>query len=308
MKIHLRSATRTFLGSILFAAATLSVTMAARADFYVSVSAPPPPIPVYDEQPIIPGDGYIWTPGYWAWDSYDYYWVPGAWVPAPFVGALWTPGYWGWQEGLYTWRSGYWGHHVGFYGGIDYGCGYTGYGYHGGYWNRGAFVYNRAVNNVNVSYIRNAYSAPVARGAGTARVSYYGGVSGAGGAGGMGARMGAQDRKLPQDLRSSQMPARPHDIQAAVGATPQQPQRSFVDASRERFQPSRAYQPITRQAPTSLQAQGGIPTLARLQPALRSQVAVHEQNLGYHSMQGPSQGAVRTPAPQARGAAPEWQR
>jgi len=29
----------------------------------VSVNVPPPELPVYD-QPPIPGDGYIWTPGY----------------------------------------------------------------------------------------------------------------------------------------------------------------------------------------------------------------------------------------------------
>jgi len=45
--------------------------------------------------PFGPGDGYIWTPGYWAWDG-EYYWVPGTWVLAPEAGYLWTPGYWGW--------------------------------------------------------------------------------------------------------------------------------------------------------------------------------------------------------------------
>ena len=34
----------------------------------ISVDIAPPPLPVYD-QPPIPGDGYIWTPGYWAWDD-----------------------------------------------------------------------------------------------------------------------------------------------------------------------------------------------------------------------------------------------
>ena len=30
------------------------------------------------------GEGYIWTPGYWAYDYdyQDYYWVPGTWVEA----------------------------------------------------------------------------------------------------------------------------------------------------------------------------------------------------------------------------------
>ena len=34
--------------------------------------------------------GLMWMPGYWAYDydAQSYYWVPGAWVPAPFQGAL----------------------------------------------------------------------------------------------------------------------------------------------------------------------------------------------------------------------------
>ena len=44
--------------------------------------------------------------------------------------------------------DGYWAPEVGFYGGIDYGFGYTGYGYEGGYWNDRAFFYNTAVNNI----------------------------------------------------------------------------------------------------------------------------------------------------------------
>ena len=36
---------------------------------------PPPPLPDY-EQPQAPGDGYMWTPGYWAYGQDGYYWVP----------------------------------------------------------------------------------------------------------------------------------------------------------------------------------------------------------------------------------------
>ena len=43
---------------------------------------PPPPLPNYT-QPPPPADGYIWTPGYWAWGPAGYYWVPGAWVSRP---------------------------------------------------------------------------------------------------------------------------------------------------------------------------------------------------------------------------------
>jgi murein DD-endopeptidase MepM/ murein hydrolase activator NlpD len=70
------------------------------------------------EQPICPADGYIRTPGYWAWDSDvgDYYWVPGTWVMAPEAGYFWTPGWWGWGGSVFIFHPGYWGPRVGFYG------------------------------------------------------------------------------------------------------------------------------------------------------------------------------------------------
>lgn len=143
----------------------------------VSVGVPPPPLPVY-EQPPIPGSGYIWTPGYWAWDGDDYYWVPGTWVVAPFYGALWTPGYWGWDGALYAFHPGYWGYHVGFYGGINYGCGYGGEGYEGGYWGHGGFNYNRTVNHINNVNITNVYNKTVINNVNVNHISYNGGRGG----------------------------------------------------------------------------------------------------------------------------------
>jgi len=126
----------------------------------ISVRFGPPPLPVY-AQPICPGSGYIWTPGYWAWnDMAGYYWVPGTWVFAP-VGMLWTPGYWGWGGGFYVWHPGYWGPHVGFYGGINYGYGYPGAGFYGGEWRHGGFYYNRSVTNVSVTNVTNVYNRTV---------------------------------------------------------------------------------------------------------------------------------------------------
>src|SRR3974390_144472 len=122
----------------------------ARAGVFISITVAPPVLPVY-VQPPVPGPGYMWTPGYWAWDedAGDYYWVPGAWVLAPEPGLLWTPGYWGWDDnGIYVWHAGYWGPHVGFYGGINYGFGYTGVGFVGGAWHGSVYSYNTAVTNV----------------------------------------------------------------------------------------------------------------------------------------------------------------
>jgi hypothetical protein len=141
----------------------------------ISVRFGPPAIPVY-AQPICPGPGYFWTPGYWAWsDEGGYYWVPGTWVVAP-VGLLWTPGYWGWGGGFYHWYPGYWGPHVGFYGGVNYGFGYGGVGFAGGEWRGRDFYYNRSVTNVSVTNVTNVYNRTVV--VNNSRVSYNGGEGG----------------------------------------------------------------------------------------------------------------------------------
>jgi hypothetical protein len=168
---------------------TAALTLAPAASFagvFVSVNIAPPALPVYT-QPLCPGDGYLWTPGYWAWGPEGYYWVPGVWVQPPTVGVLWTPGYWGWSSGAYIFHAGYWGPHVGFYGGVNYGFGYGGVGYEGGYWNHGAFAYNRSVNNINVVNVHNVYTKTVVVNNNYSRVSFNGG------AGGIQARASAQE-------------------------------------------------------------------------------------------------------------------
>ena len=159
-----------------FALFLLAVSTAAFAQIGIYVSFGPPAIPVYD-QPICPGDGYIWIPGYWAWDGYEYYWVPGTWVLPPAVGFLWTPGYWEWGVNGFFFHEGYWGPHVGWYGGINYGFGYFGHGYEGGHWDGGRFFYNRVVNNVDLHVIHNVYeNREFYRN--TNRVGYNGGAGG----------------------------------------------------------------------------------------------------------------------------------
>ncbi len=165
--------------SLLFALLLLAMSAASFAQIGISISFAPPELPVY-EQPLCPGDGYLWTPGYWAYadDFGDYYWVPGTWVMAPEVGFLWTPAYWGWGGNGYVFYDGYWGEHVGFYGGISYGYGYYGEGYEGGRWDNGHFFYNRSVNNVNVTVIHNVYNTTVVNSTTVNRVSYNGGTGG----------------------------------------------------------------------------------------------------------------------------------
>jgi hypothetical protein len=140
----------------LLATLLMAVPASSFAGVIVSITVAPPALPVYT-QPICPGDGYIWTPGYWAYGPEGYYWVPGTWVVAPRAGFLWTPGYWGFAGGIYGWHGGYWGSHIGFYGGVNYGFGYGGVGFAGGRWEGGHFAYNSAVSNVNTTVIHNTY-------------------------------------------------------------------------------------------------------------------------------------------------------
>ena len=164
-----------FLGACLYA---VIPTAHAQVSIGFSINFEPPPLPVY-EQPPIPAAGYLWTPGYWAWNEEigDYYWVPGTWVLPPESGLLWTPGYWAWNDGAYVFYDGYWGPEIGFYGGVNYGFGYTGFGYEGGYWSSGAFFYNTSVNNISNTTITNVYNQTVVVN-NTSNVSYNGGAGG----------------------------------------------------------------------------------------------------------------------------------
>jgi hypothetical protein len=176
----------------------------------VSVNIAPPELPVY-VQPPIPADGYMWTPGYWAWDPdiQDYYWVPGTWIEPPQVGFLWTPGYWGWVNGAYVWNAGYWGQHIGFYGGVNYG--YGGHGYDGGYWQDGHLFYNREVVNVGSAHITNVYNKTVINNVSVTRVSYNGG------SGGVSARPSAEESAATHEHHAELTSAQRQHVQAARG-------------------------------------------------------------------------------------------
>jgi hypothetical protein len=144
----------------------------------IGVALAPPAMPVY-AQPASYRPNSIWTPAYWAWGSGRYRWVAGSWVVAPAAGQLYTPGYWGYRSSRYYWHGGYWGRTVGFYGGINYGHGYSGTGYVGGRWSGNAFRYNTAVSNVNRTVIHNTYvDKTVVYHNGYNHVSYNGGKGG----------------------------------------------------------------------------------------------------------------------------------
>ncbi len=180
----------------------------AQADIVLTASSAPPPLPVY-LQPPIPGPGYMWIPGYWAWDGREWYWMPGYWALPPEADLYWTPGYWAWDDtdDDYAFNAGYWGPTVGFYGGIDYGYGYTGEGYHGGYWNHHRFFYKRAVNNLGGARIANVLNRPVP--------AQPGGVAFNGGHGGTTIRPSPQQIALARGRRVSPTAAQMQHVREA---------------------------------------------------------------------------------------------
>jgi len=191
-----------FVRCMLLALVFFVIPASSFAGVFVSVTIAPPVLPVYT-QPPCPGDGYIWTPGYWAYGPEGYYWVPGTWATPPAVGLLWTPGYWGWGSGVYVWHAGYWGPHIGFYGGVNYGFGYFGNGYEGGYWRDRHFYYNRSVNNVHITNV-HIYNKTVINNVTVNRVSYNGGR------GGIGARP-THDQERAEREHHFEMTERQHD-------------------------------------------------------------------------------------------------
>src|SRR5579871_2655601 len=187
----------------------LTLSAGSFAQIGVSITIAPPALPVY-EQPPCPEDGYLWTPGYWAWGDDGYFWVPGTWVLAPQPGFLWTPGYWGWGGAAFIWHEGYWGPTVGFYGGVVYGFGYFGSGFEGGRWDHDHFYYNRSVTNVNVTNIHNVYNTTVINNTTTVnRISYNGGN------GGINARPRPEEEAAARERHIPPVPVQAQHVQAA---------------------------------------------------------------------------------------------
>ncbi len=254
----------------------------------ISVRIGPPALPVY-AQPICPGPGYIWTPGYWAWNDDDgYYWVPGTWVMAP-VGMLWTPGYWGWGGGFYMWHPGYWGPHVGFYGGINYGFGYTGVGFYGGEWRGDRFYYNRSVTNVSVTNVTNVYNRTVI--VNENHVAYNGGT------GGVQMRPTPQQESYARQVHTAELPAQREHEHAAM-----QNRDNFARVNQGRPAIAATARPgdFSRRAVVPARAAGGqyrAPVMSPRQARVTSNAPVNRgnpnaggRNEGYRPFTPPSRG------------------
>ena len=69
---------KNLLIGLLVSAGAILMPVTSHADSRVSVGItigpPPPPMVV---QPVAPAPGYVWAPGYYGWNGYQYIWVSG---------------------------------------------------------------------------------------------------------------------------------------------------------------------------------------------------------------------------------------
>jgi hypothetical protein len=292
----------------------------AQVSIGISVAVAPPELPVY-EQPPIPGYGYVWTPGYWAYGPDDYYWVPGTWVLPPTIGFLWTPPWWGWSNGFYIWHAGYWGPHVGFYGGINYGFGYFGSGYEGGYWDHRRFYYNREINNFGDRRIQYVYSRPPTHRGFENRVAFNGGTGGITAKESAQERAAARERHLqPTSLQTQHIraagadPSFRHSVNngtpaitatskpamfrpAAAGAATGQPAGSTTLGGQSKGRQFKTVPGIQGGQPQGVQ--GGQPK--NLQGVQGGQVKTRKQTLSPTTLGGPPKGTTQTVKPTTLG-------
>ena len=162
---------------LLLAVLILAVPAASFAQFGVAITIAPPVLPVYS-QPMVPAEGYLWTPGYWAYGGEGYFWVPGTWVMAPNLdcsghpdigagAATPSPGMKATGVPRSASTAGSTTASATVVSVIKAGIGTT-----------EPFYYNRSVNNVNITNIHNVYNKTVINNTTMNHVSYNGGRGG----------------------------------------------------------------------------------------------------------------------------------
>jgi hypothetical protein len=162
---------------------------------------------------------------------------------------------------------------VGFYGGVNYGYGYTGSGYQGGRWDHGVFNYNRSVSNVNTRVVHNVYNATVINNTHVTRVSFNGGPN------------GVAARPTPAEMKTQ---AGPH-----AGATPAQLQHEHAALATPAMRAS-----VNHGAPRIPASPEPMPAAAH---ARNEAAPAHEQP----AARAPEPQAMRAPPPARETAAPE---
>lgn len=95
---------KTLVRSLVLSLALLAGTTAfAQVSFNIVVA---PPAPMYEVTPMMQ-PGYVWAPGYWAWNNDHHVWVRGRTI-VQRDGYQWAPDRWVQQGGSYVRQPGRW--------------------------------------------------------------------------------------------------------------------------------------------------------------------------------------------------------
>jgi len=74
---------------------------------YQPPNGPPPP-PQSENIPPPPYSTYVWQPGYWQWNGYQYQWVAGHYAQRPTPTAVWIPDHWQQYQSGWAFIPGHW--------------------------------------------------------------------------------------------------------------------------------------------------------------------------------------------------------
>jgi hypothetical protein len=107
MKSSLTLAALTAAGAAAFAPLP---SMAQNVELYIGSA---PPAPLYERAPAV-RRGYVWSPGYWAWNGHRHQWVTGSYI-VERPGYVYAPPAWQQRGGRWYMQQGGWAPHGGGY-------------------------------------------------------------------------------------------------------------------------------------------------------------------------------------------------
>ena len=95
--------------SMLLAAGTVAGPAFAQISININLA---PPAPQYEVIPVL-APGYVWAPGYWAWNGDRHIWVRGRSI-VQRAGYRWVPDRWEQRDRAYHWQPGRWERDAGY--------------------------------------------------------------------------------------------------------------------------------------------------------------------------------------------------
>ena len=96
---------RSLMLSMVIATAGAAIPAAAQVTFQINIA---PPSPMYEVTPVL-APGYIWVPGYWAWNVDRHVWIRGRTI-VQREGYRWDPDRWEQRGQVYYRHPGRWAH------------------------------------------------------------------------------------------------------------------------------------------------------------------------------------------------------